>query len=490
MTSTPGGVHRRTAGGLAPLSYAQERMWFLNQLEPASTVYSGVRATRWKGRLDQEALERAVGELRRRHEVLRTRFPLGAEGPSQEIEPDGPFLVPLVDLSTGGPAAAMAETHAWLAAETRRPFELTREAPFRASLLRVAQDDHVLALTIHHIAFDRWSRSILRRELGLLYAAFAAGRPSPLPEPPVQYQDYADWQRERMFSEEGVRALAYWRGRLRGAPAVLALPSDHPRQVPPTYLGRQAGFIVPQGMVEAFDRLGRRERVTLFMTLLAAFKALLARVTGQTDLVVGVPVAGRTRLELSGLIGCFTNTLVLRTDASGNPTFRELLHRVRHAALEGYAHQELPFERLVRELQPERRPGQHPLFQVLFNYLDFPPEPLNTPGIEVDEFEIPSDAALVDLGVDIRRTGQGLTCTITGDAGMFEAPTIGRLAREYRASLESFASDPECRISALPDTWRGADPDQTDLLVRELEQMTDDEAERLLAAEARSGNDE
>jgi hypothetical protein len=275
-------------------------MWFLNQLEPASTVYSGVRATRWQGPLDREALERTVGELRRRHEVLRTRFPLGAAGPVQEIEPDGPFHVPLIDLSTGGPVVAMAETRSWLAAESRRPFELTRDAPFRASLLRVAQDDHVLALTIHHIAFDRWSRSILRRELGLLYSAFAAGRPSPLPESPVQYQDYAEWQRERMRSEDVVRALDYWRGRLRGAPAALHLPSDHPRQAPPTYLGRQVGFTMPEGMVEALGRLGRRERVTLFMTLLAAFKALLARVTGQTDLVVGVPIAGRTRLELSG----------------------------------------------------------------------------------------------------------------------------------------------------------------------------------------------
>jgi hypothetical protein len=490
MTTAPGGVQRRTAIGLAPLSYAQERMWFLNQLEPANSAYSGVRATRWKGPLNREALERTVQEIRRRHEVLRTRFPMGAAGPAQEIEPDDSIPLPLIDLSSGGPVAAMVEARAWLAAEGRRPFELTREAPFRASLLRVGQDDHVLALTVHHIAFDRWSRSVLRRELGLLYAAFAGGRPSPLPEPPVQYQDYADWQRERMRSEQVVRALDYWRGRLRGAPAVLPLPSDRPRQASPTYLGRQAGFTVPEGVVEALDRLGRRERVTLFMTLLAAFKALLARVTGRTDLVVGVPVAGRTTLELSDLIGCFTNTLVLRTDGSGNPTFRELLHRVRHVALEGYAHQELPFERLVRELQPERRLGQHPLFQVLFNYLDFPAEPVNPPGIEVEELEIPSDAALVDLGVDIRRTAQSLTCTITGDAGMFEAPTIGRLAREYLASLESFANDPECRISALAATGPGVAPDQTDLLVRELEQMTDDEAERLLAAEVRSGIDE
>jgi non-ribosomal peptide synthetase component F len=323
--------------------------------------------------------------------------------------------------------------------------------------------------------------------LGLLYSAFAAGRPSPFPEPPVQYQDYAVWQHERMHSEDLVRALGYWRERLQGAPAVLHLPGDHPRQEPPTYVGRQAGFPLPEGLVEALGRLSRRERVTLFMTLLTAFKALLARVTGQTDLVVGVPIAGRTRLELSGLIGCFTNTLVLRTDASGDPTFRELLGRVRHVALDGYAHQELPFERLVRELQPERKLGQHPLFQVLFNYLDFPAEPLDPAGIEIQELEVPSETALVDLGVDIRRAGRTLTCSVTCNAGLFEASTVARLAQEYLASLEAFALDPECRISALPDTWRKPDSVRTDRLVQELEQMTEEEAERLLAAELRSG---
>jgi len=481
------GLRRRTATGPAPLSYAQERMWFLNQLEPDSTVYSGVRATRWVGPLDRPALERSVGELLRRHEILRTRFPLRAAGPVQEVEPHGTCRLQLVDLSGGGPAAALAESRSWLLAESRRPFELTRDLPFRAALLRLARNDHVLALTIHHIAFDRWSRSILRRELGLLYSAFATGRPSSLPDPPVQYQDYAEWQRERMGSEDVALALGYWRGRLQGAPAALPMPSDHPRQASPTYLGRQAGFPLPDAVVEALGSLCRRERVTLFMATLSVFKALLARVTGQSDLVVGVPIAGRTRLELSGSIGCFTNTLVFRTDASGDPTFRELLGRVRRVALDGYAHQELPFERLVRELQPERRLGRHPLFQVLFNYLDFPPESVDLPGIEVEELEVPSETALVDLGVDIRRTGRTLTCTFTGNAGLFEPSTVARLAQEYLASLETFAVDPERRISVLPDTWRGPESMQTDRLVQELERMTEEEAERLLAAELRSG---
>ncbi|MGH7578679.1 MAG: condensation domain-containing protein [Gemmatimonadales bacterium] len=481
------GLRRRTTTEPAPLSYAQERMWFLNQLDPGSAMYSGVRATRWMGPLDREALERSVGELLRRHEVLRTRFPLLSGGPAQEVEPARPCHLPLVDLSDREPAQAMAEARSWLAAEGRRPFELTREAPFRAALLRLGQDDHVLALTIHHIAFDRWSRSILRRELGLLYSAFATGRPSPLPDPAVQYQDYAEWQRERMRSEDVALALGYWRGRLLGAPAVLHLPGDHPRQAQSTYLGRQAAFRLPDALVEELGRLARRERVTLFMALLTAFKALLVRVTGQTDLVVGVPIAGRTREELTDSIGCFTNTLVLRTDASGDPTFRELLGRVRHVALDGYAHQELPFERLVRELQPERRLGQHPLFQVLFNFLDFPQEPVNLPGIEVEDIEVATETALIDLGVEIRRAGRSLTISFTGNAGLFDASTVVRLAQEYLASLETFARDPERRISILPDIWRAPEPVRPDRLVQELEQMTEEEAERLLAAELRGG---
>ncbi len=481
------GLRRRTATGPAPLSYAQERMWFHNQLEPGSAMYCGVRATRWIGPLDRGALERSVGELLRRHEVLRTRFPLLSGGPAQEVEPARPCHLPLLDFSDREPAAAMVEARSWLAAESRRPFELTREAPFRASLLRLGQDDHVLALTIHHIAFDRWSRSILRRELGLLYSAFATDRPSPLPDPPVQYQDYAEWQRERMRSEDLTLALGYWREHLLGAPAVLHLPSDHPRPAQPTYLGRQAGFPFPDALVGELGRLGRREQVTLFMALLTAFKALLVRVTGQTDLVVGVPIAGRTREELGGSIGCFTNTLVLRTDASGDPTFRELLGRVRHVALDGYTRQELPFERLVRELQPERRLGQHPLFQVLFNYLDFPPEPVHVPGIEVAELEVASETALVDLGVEVRRAGRSLTVCFTGNAGLFDASTVARLAREYLASLETFAEDPERRISSLPNTWRAPESLEPDRLVQELERMTEEEAERLLAAELRGG---
>jgi non-ribosomal peptide synthetase component F len=304
----------------------------------------------------------------------------------------------------------------------------------------------------------------------------------------VQYQDYAEWQRGRMQDEDMVKALDYWRDQLRGAPSKLHLPTDHIDTKSQLYLGRQVRCPLGESIVGELSRLSRQERSSLFMTLLTGFVALLARITGQTDLVVGVPIAGRTRVELSGLIGCCTNTLVLRTDASGNPTFRELLERVRRVSLAAYAHQELPFEHLVRELQPERRLGQHPLFQVLFNYLDFPHERLSPRGVEVEEIEVPSETALVDLAVDIRRADRTLTCSFSCNAGLFEASTVDRLMQDYLVSLESFASNPDRAISTLPDSWDRADTIQTDRLVQELERMTDEEAERLLAAELRSGN--
>lgn len=471
----------------APLSYAQERMWFLNQLDPGNTMYSVVRATRWKGPLDRQALSATVADILRRHEVLRTRFPLGEAGPIQVVEPPGAVDLTVVDLSRTASGSRMAEARAWLLSESRRPFQLTRETPFRAALLRLAPDEHVLALILHHIAFDRWSRSILRRELGQIYAALAAGRPSPLPEPAIQYREYAEQQRERMASDEVVRALSFWRERLEGAPEVLRLPADGSRRETGTAGAHQAGLELSEGLTEALGALSRRERVTLFMTLLATFKALLVRVTGQTDLVVGVPIAGRMRTELHGSIGCFTNTLVLRTDASGNPAFRELLGRVREVALGGYAHQELPFEHLVRELRPERHIGRHPLFQVLFNYVDFPQESVPIPGIEVEELEVRSEIALVDLSVDIQRVERRLICTFTCDGDLFEEGTVARLAREYQELLEAVAHDPDTPIilSGSLASHPGAVP--RGQLLAELEDMSDEEAERLLAAELRSG---
>jgi len=386
-----------------------------------------------------------------------------------------------VDLSALAADSVEEEASSRLLAESRRPFDLTCDPPLRASLLRLAPDVHVLVLMIHHIAFDRWSRGLLRRELAVLYSAFAASRPSPLPEPAIQYRDYAAWQHERLRTEALERELTYWRERLGGAAPVLELSSDRPRPAAPTYRGRQVSFTLTDGLLEALGSLSRRERVSRFMTLLAAFNALLARSTGQTDLVVGTPIAGRTLVELSDLIGCFTNTLVLRTDLSGDPTFRELLGRVRQVALGAYAHQELPFEKLVEELQPERSTRHHPLFQVLFNYLDFPAAPLAVPGLRIEDIEMTLDTALVDLGVDIKRAGRTITCYVTGSADLFDAPTVSRLADQYRALLAAVAANPERRISSLPLAPAEGEPDETHRVLQELDEMSEEEAGRLLA---------
>jgi len=461
-------------------------MWFLDQLEPGNTLYNGVRPTRWKGALDVEALEKAVSELVSRHEILRTRFPLRVAGPVQEIDPPTPCRLPQVELSVGNQPALEA-VYSWLKAEGRRPFRLTEETPFRAALLRITPEDHVLALTIHHIAFDRWSRGVLLQELLQLYTAYATGQTSPLSDPPLQYQDYAVWQRERMQDMEMVRSLEYWRNQLRGAPARLQLSPDHTSRGSRGYRGRHLENALKASLVEELGAMSRRERVSVFMTLLCGFLALLARITGQTDLVVGVPVAGRTQPELSRLIGCFTNTLVLRIDASGDPVFHELLNRVRRVCLAGYSHQEFPFEHLVRELQPERKLGQHPLFQVLFNYLDFDLETLSPPGIEVEELEMPSETALVDIAVEIRRAGADLACSFSCNAELFEPSMVDRLAREYLTALETLVFHPNLPISAIPAWRREPEPTVADSLIGEVEQMTDEEAERLLEAELRSG---
>jgi hypothetical protein len=460
-------------------------MWFLDQLEPRSALYSGVRPTRWKGAVDVKVLEKSLSELLRRHEMLRTRFRLGVEGPIQEIDPPTPCQLARVDLSTGN-RPAMEAVYSWLKTEIRRPFRLADETPFRAALLRLASDEHVLALTIHHIAFDRWSRSVLLEELLRLYSAYAAGLASPLPDPPVQYQDYAVWQRERIQDADMIRSLDYWRNQLRDAPARLELPADHIPSPSRGHLGRQVEKALNESLVEELRSFSRRERASVFMSLLTGFVALLATITGQTDVVVGIPVAGRTQLELTGLIGCLTNTLVLRIDASGDPTFRVLQDRVRRVCLAAYAHQELPFEHLVRELQPERKLGQHPLFQVLFNYLDFESDPPSPPGMEVEELEMAPKTALVDMGVDVRRAGGGLACSFNCNAELFEPSTVDRLVHQYLAALEILVSKPDLPISSLPAWWRGTAAIQAHSMIQELEQMTDEEAERLLEAELRS----
>ncbi|HYH80726.1 MAG TPA: condensation domain-containing protein, partial [Longimicrobium sp.] len=340
--------------GTLPLSFAQERLWFIDRLEPGSAVYNISLAWRLAGALDERALERSLSEIVRRHEALRTVFAEVDGSPVQVIAPFGGFVVPVEDLSVLGEVEREAALRRRAGEEALQPFDLAAGPLFRAALLRLGAEDHVLLLSMHHIVSDGWSMGVLFGEMSTLYAAYREGRESPLPELAVQYADYAVWQREQLAGEVLDRQLAYWRERLAGAPELLELPTDHPRPRVQTYRGATVPVELSPELLERLQVVGRSEGATLYMTLLGAFQVLLGKYAGSEDVVVGSPIAGRTRGEVEELIGIFVNTLVLRTDLSGDPSFREVLRRAREATLGAHEHQELPFEKLVVELQPER----------------------------------------------------------------------------------------------------------------------------------------
>src|SRR5829696_830252 len=344
-------IPRRVPGSPAPLSFAQQRLWFLQRLEPSSAAYNIPSGTRLKGTLHPEALRWALQTIVDRHESLRTTFREVGEGPVQVVTEDFTLPLLLTDLSRFPEPETQARRLAEKEATT--PFDLEQGPLIRAQLIRLDPQDHVLLLTVHHSVSDGWSTGVLMKELAVLYRSGIAGEPSPLPVLPLQYADYAVWQRSPQQTEKLARQLAYWMGRLAGAPPRLELPMRRRRRGPVGGAVR-ATLSLPKALTADLKALSLSENATLFMTLLAGFKVLLARYSGQEDILVGTPISGRTHLELEGLIGCFLNTLVLRTDLSGDPSFREVVSRVREIALGAYTNQELPFERLVEELQPTR----------------------------------------------------------------------------------------------------------------------------------------
>ncbi len=433
-----------------PLSYAQQRLWFLDQLSPNSVAYNTPLTARLRGVLDVAALERSLTALIQRHESLRTTFALRGEQPVQVIAPPHPCSLPLDDLIGVPPGNGEAEARRLAAAETTKPFNLERGPLFRARLLRLDERDHILLLTMHHIVSDGWSLSVLGNELSALYTAALGGETASLPPLPVQYADYAAWQRAALRGP-ALRELAdYWRDQLAGAPAVLPLPTDKPRPALRTQAGEHMGLILPEAVSVGLRALGARRGVTLFMTLLAAFQVVLRDMTGEDDIVMGTSIAGRTRQELEGLIGFFVNTLVLRADLSANPSFIDLLERVRGMCLGAYAHQDLPFEQLVEHLQPVRRPGYTPLVQALFELHNTPETVLNLPGMETSRFDVGERTAAFDLTIALRETAQGLHCDVEYAVDLFEAETIGRLLDHYQRVLEAVVVDPSRTLAELP----------------------------------------
>ncbi|WNG58277.1 amino acid adenylation domain-containing protein [Archangium gephyra] len=429
-----------------PLSFAQQRLWFMDQLQSESTAYNIPYALRLEGRLEREALERALEEVMRRHEVLRASFKSREGEPVMHIaEPTRPSLSP-VDLSEMDAGQRRGAVEWLVSEESSRPFELSRPPLLRATLLRLGEREHVLLLTVHHIVFDGWSAGILFRELAALYDAFSRGAPSPLPELPLRYADYSRWQRGWLKGEVLENQLAYWRQRLGDGPPVLDLPLDKPRPAQRSPRAGRVPVVLAREPSEALEALARKEGSSLFMVLLAGFQAVLARWSGQEDVVVGTPVAGRTRTEVEGLIGLFVNTLVLRTDVSGAPTFRELLARVREVALGAYAHQDVPFEKLVEELRPERESGHSPLFQVLFVMENLPAREVALPELKLSPVEQEGLEAKLDLTLGFTRTPEGLRGDFLYDAALFEPETIQRLARYLEMLLEAVARAPDRRV--------------------------------------------
>ena len=436
--------------GELPLSFAQQRLWFLDQLEPGAVSYNVGAAVRLAGALDAEALRRSLREVVSRHEALRTTFVQTDGRPRQQVadEVEAPFeLCDLAELPVeereAGALRAAAE-------EMRRPFDLTRGPLIRLKLFRLAADEHVMVVTMHHIISDGWSSGVLVREMAALYEAYSAGAESPLAPLPVQYADYALWQRRLLTGEALAGELNYWRERLAGAPAVLELPTDRPRPAVFAHRGARHHFGLSPELVRSLVALGREEGATLFMVVLAAYQTLLSRHSGQEDISVGSPIAGRTQVETEGLIGYFANTLVLRTDLSGDPTFRELLSRVRETSLGAYTHQDVPFEMLVERLQPERSLSHTPLFQAALTLQSTPAEPLHVRGLALAPLEVESGTAKFDLLLTLEGEGEGLRCFFEYNTDIFDGSTAERMAGHFRTLLEGAVASPDAPVTRLP----------------------------------------
>ena len=433
-----------------PLSFSQERLWFIHQLQPDSSTYNVSLAFRLQGLLNISALEHSFNEIIQRHEALRTTFLASENKPVQVIAPSLNLTLPVVDLRELPEIERETEVLQLVKNEVQQPFDLEQGSLLRSSLVQLHENEYVLLLSVHHIVFDGWSDGVLWRELTVLYTAFCAGKPSPLPELPIQYADFAVWQRQWLQGQVMDTQLDYWKQQLAGSPPLLELPTDRVRPLIQTSRGDIKHFQLDDRLTQKLKSLSEKSGATLFMTLLTGFVILLSRYSNQQDILVGSPIANRNRSELESLIGFFANTLVLRTDVSGNPSFWELLQRVRQVAMEAYSHQDAPFEQVVEALQPERNLSYSPLFQVMFVLLNTPPGKLELPGLSSTPLQIENPTAKFDLTLLMTESEQGVSGSLEYNSDLFEQPTITRMVGHFVTLLEGIVANPEERISQLP----------------------------------------
>ena len=443
-------IHSRPKRDLIPLSFAQQRLWFIDRLEPDSSAYNVPGAVRLAGKLNLETLERVINEIVRRHEALRTRFEEVEGAPVQMIDEWKPRKLEVVDLTSLPWEEREAEVRRRIREEAGTGFDLSRGPLFRVKVLILGEEQHLALFTLHHIVSDLWSMGILIKEVGALFRAYNRGEASPLPELEIQYADYAVWQRQWLQGEVLDKQLAYWKRQLAGAPSLLQLPTDRPRSAIQTYRGAYESFVLSPELGERLRRLSRDEDVTLFMTTLAGFQLLLARYSGEDRIAVGTPVAGRNRKETEGLIGLFVNTLVMVTDLSGNPTVRELLRQVRETAIGAFSHQDLPFEKLVEELQPERSLNRQPLFQVMFSFENHQEDSLATPNPGAGNERIEVDQVRFELALTIIEEGNRIIGVVEYAVDLYERESMIRLSEHLTRLLETVTADRECRVLDIP----------------------------------------
>jgi amino acid adenylation domain-containing protein len=433
-----------------PLSFSQQRLWLLDQIEPGGTSYSIPWSFRLIGALHAQALEKSLNEIVRRHETLRTTFTSQNGEPVQLVHESLAISLAFTDLSSGDLASRNEQAVQQAREEAGRPIDLEKGPLIRGRLIRLGDQEHVLLLTLHHIAFDGWSRRVFARELSELYEAFRAGDSSPLPELRLQYADYVVWQRKKLAGKALEKQLAYWKKQLAAAPANLNLPADHPRPAVQTFRGTALSIAFSRKTYDDLSALASNSGATLFMLLLAGFQALLSRYSGDTDILVGTPIANRTRTETEEMIGLFASTLVLRGDLAGDPTVLELLRRTKQTALDAYANQDVPFEKLVEELNPERSLSHNPLFQVMFSLQNAARQGFQLSGLEITPLRATIETAKFDLSMFLTESPDGLGGRIEYNTDLFEGATIERVWRHYERLLAGAVANPELRLSELP----------------------------------------